>query len=393
MSEVKIMDRLTVAGQPAPQAFRDIAAKGFATLVNLRPDGEEPGQPGNAVERTAAAGARMAYGFVPVTGPTIGRADVEAFRDVMRRSDGPVYAHCKGGTRALTLYALSEVLDGRMKREEVEAFGKQHGFDLSGAARWLAREAKRVPEVTGFYDPRTFSIQYVVTDPATKRCALIDPVLDFDEKSGAVTTTSADALLAHVEKEGLTVEWILDTHPHADHFSAAHYLKGKTGALSAIGANITAVQALWKDIYNWPDMKTDGSYWDGCLPPATPSISARWKAACCFRPATRWPRSPMSWATPPSCTTPSSCRIPAPRAPTSLAAAPRRCGRLFRRSSLCRTRRGCSPGTTTSPADGRRNGKALWASRSAPTRISPARTKKHTWRYARRATGPCRCRS
>ena len=262
MSEVKITDRLTVAGQPAPQAFRDIAAKGFATLVNLRPDGEEPGQPGNAVERTAAAGARMAYGFVPVTGPTIGRADVEAFRDVMRRSDGPVYAHCKGGTRALTLYALSEVLDGRMKREEVEAFGKQHGFDLSGAARWLAREAKRVPEVTGFYDPRTFSIQYVVTDPATKRCALIDPVLDFDEKSGAVATTSADALLAHVEKEGLTVEWILDTHPHADHFSAAHYLKGKTGALSAIGANITAVQALWKDIFNWPDLKTDGSYWD-----------------------------------------------------------------------------------------------------------------------------------
>lgn len=262
MSEVKITDRLTVAGQPDPQAFRDIAAKGFATLVNLRPDGEEPGQPGNAAERTAAAGAGMAYGFVPVTGPTIGKADVDAFRNVMQRSDGPVYAHCKGGTRALTLYALAEVLDGRMKAEEVEAFGKQHGFDLSGAARWLAREEKRAPEVTSFYDPRTFSIQYVVTDPATKRCALIDPVLDFDEKSGAIATTSADALLAHVERQGLTVEWILDTHPHADHFSAAHYLKGKTGAPTAIGVNITGVQALWKDIYNWPDLKTDGSYWD-----------------------------------------------------------------------------------------------------------------------------------
>jgi len=262
MSEVKITDRLTVAGQPDPQAFRDIAARGFATLVNLRPDGEEPGQPGNAAERTAAAGARMAYGFVPVTGGTIGKADVEAFRDVMQRAQGPVYAHCKGGTRALTLYALSEVLDGRMKAGEVEAFGKAHGFDLSGAARWLAREAARAPVVTGLYDPRTFSIQYVVTDPATKRCALIDPVLDFDEKSGATATTSADALLAHVEKEGLTVDWILDTHPHADHFSAAHYLKGRTGAPTAIGANITAVQALWKDIYNWPEMKTDGSCWD-----------------------------------------------------------------------------------------------------------------------------------
>ena len=262
MSEVKITDRLTVAGQPDPQAFRDIAARGFSTLVNLRPDDEEPGQPGNAAERTAAAGARMAYGFVPVTGSTISRADVEAFRGLMQHSDGPVYAHCKGGTRALTLYALAEVLDGRMKAGEVEAFGKAHGFDLSGAARWLAREEKRAPEVTGFYDPRTFSIQYVVTDPTTKRCALIDPVLDFDEKSGATAATNADALLAHVEKEGLTVEWILDTHPHADHFSAAHYLKGKTGAPTAIGANITAVQGLWKDIYNWPELKTDGSYWD-----------------------------------------------------------------------------------------------------------------------------------
>uniref|UniRef100_A0A9E7ZXY0 Bifunctional sulfur transferase/dioxygenase Blh n=1 Tax=Bosea sp. NBC_00436 TaxID=2969620 RepID=A0A9E7ZXY0_9HYPH len=262
MSEVRITDRLTVAGQPGLPAFRDIAAKGNATLLNLRPDGEEPGQPGNAAERAAAAAAGMAYGFVPVTGPTLSRADIEAFRDVMQRSAGPVYAHCKGGTRALTLYVLAEVLDGRMKAGEVEAFGREHGFDLSGAARWLAREAARVPQVKGFYDPRTFSIQYVVTDPATKRCAIIDPVLDFDEKSGSVATANADALLAYIEEQGLTVEWILDTHPHADHFSAAHYLKGRTGAPTAIGAKITGVQALWRDIYNWPELKTDGSCWD-----------------------------------------------------------------------------------------------------------------------------------
>lgn len=262
MNEVKITDRLTVAGQPDPQAFREIAGRGHATLVNLRPDGEEPGQPGNTAERAAAAGAGMAYGFVPVTGPTIGKADVEAFRDLMQRSAGPVYAHCKGGTRALTLYALAEVLDGRMKAGEVEAFGKEHGFDLSGAARWLAREAARVPQVKGFYDPRTFSIQYVVADPASKRCAIIDPVLDFDEKSGSIATTNADALLAYVAEQGLTVEWILDTHPHADHFSAAHYLKGRTGAPTAIGANITGVQALWRDIYNWPELEIDGSCWD-----------------------------------------------------------------------------------------------------------------------------------
>lgn len=118
------------------------------------------------------------------------------------------------------------------------------------------------PDVTGFYDPRTFSIQYVVTDPATKKCALIDPVLDYDEKSGSVKTENADRLLAFVAERGLSVEWILDTHPHADHFSAAQYLRSKTGAPTAIGERIVAVQNLWKDIYNWPDFVADGSQWD-----------------------------------------------------------------------------------------------------------------------------------
>ena len=118
------------------------------------------------------------------------------------------------------------------------------------------------PHVTGFYDPRTVSIQYVVTDPATKKCALIDPVLDYDEKSGSVKTENADRLLAFVAERGLSVEWILDTHPHADHFSAAQYLRSKTGAPTAIGERIVAVQNLWKDIYNWPDFVADGSQWD-----------------------------------------------------------------------------------------------------------------------------------
>lgn len=119
-----------------------------------------------------------------------------------------------------------------------------------------------VPAVTGFFDKRTFSIQYVVTDPASKACAIIDPVLDFDEKSGSVATHSADALLAFIAAGGLKVEWILDTHPHADHFSAAPYLKQKTGAPTAIGAHIVDVQKLWTDIYNLKDFPADGSQWD-----------------------------------------------------------------------------------------------------------------------------------
>jgi Zn-dependent hydrolases, including glyoxylases len=104
------------------------------------------------------------------------------------------------------------------------------------------------PEVAGFYDPRTFSVQYIVTDPGTRQCAVIDPVMDFDEKSGATATHRADELLAYVRENSLDVQWILDTHPHADHFSAAQYLSEQTGAPTAIGGYVTDVQKLWKNI-------------------------------------------------------------------------------------------------------------------------------------------------
>ena len=149
-----------------------------------------------------------------------------------------------------------------MPADAVLPFGKAHGFDLSGAARWLARHAGQLPQVKGFYEPRSGSIQYVVSDPKTKRCAIIDPVHDFDEKSGATATRQADAILAYVAREGLTVDWILDTHPHADHFSAAHYLRQKTEAPTGIGERVTAVQKLWQQLYHWPELKTDGSQWD-----------------------------------------------------------------------------------------------------------------------------------
>jgi glyoxylase-like metal-dependent hydrolase (beta-lactamase superfamily II) len=116
--------------------------------------------------------------------------------------------------------------------------------------------------VSGFYDQPTGSIQYVVTDPLTRKCAIIDPVLDFDEKSGRVSSANADRILDFVRSESLAVEWILDTHPHADHFSAAHYLSRKIGAPTAIGEKVVEVQKLWKAIYNWPDFPADGSQWN-----------------------------------------------------------------------------------------------------------------------------------
>lgn len=119
------------------------------------------------------------------------------------------------------------------------------------------------PIVKGFFEKRTSSVQYVVADPETKRAAIIDPVLDFDPKSGATATRSADDLLGHIEREKYELEWILDTHPHADHFSAAGYLKDRTGAPTAIGEKVVEVQKLWQGIYNIEGCcPADGSQWD-----------------------------------------------------------------------------------------------------------------------------------
>ena len=118
------------------------------------------------------------------------------------------------------------------------------------------------PVVTGFYEEETNSIAYVVADPATKRCALIDPVLDFDRACRGTHTQFADQMAAFVREQGLTVEWILDTHPHADHFSAAPYLKEAFGAPTAIGEHVVTVQGIWKEIYGLPDFPADGSQWD-----------------------------------------------------------------------------------------------------------------------------------
>lgn len=110
----------------------------------------------------------------------------------------------------------------------------------------------RSPQVTGFYDPDTGSIQYVVTDPGSGKAAIIDPVWNFDPRSARTDTRSADEILQHVSARGISVDWILDTHPHADHFTAGAYLKGKLGAPHAIGEKVRDVAALWRGYYNAP---------------------------------------------------------------------------------------------------------------------------------------------
>ncbi|EAR08512.1 MBL fold metallo-hydrolase [Reinekea blandensis] len=118
-------------------------------------------------------------------------------------------------------------------------------------------------QVKTFFDPATFTYTHVVTDPATKATAIIDSVLDYDPKSGRTSTASADEVIAYVKAEDLKVEWILETHVHADHLSAAPYLKSHLGGKTGIGKQIGTVQKVFKSIFNAEDtFKTDGSQFD-----------------------------------------------------------------------------------------------------------------------------------
>lgn len=109
------------------------------------------------------------------------------------------------------------------------------------------------PEVVGFYEDATGSVQYVVIDPNTRRAALIDVVQDFAPANARASTDSADEILEFVRRRDLQVEWILDTHPHADHLMASSYLHAQLGAPTAIGEKVRDVAELWRGYYNTPD--------------------------------------------------------------------------------------------------------------------------------------------
>lgn len=122
------------------------------------------------------------------------------------------------------------------------------------------------PEVTGFFDDDTNTVSYVVADPATRRCALVDSVLDYDAAAGRTSRRSADRMIAFVREHDLTAEWILETHVHADHLSAAPYLKEQLGGTLAIGWQIRTVQEVFGKVFNaGTAFERDGSQFDRLL--------------------------------------------------------------------------------------------------------------------------------
>lgn len=117
-------------------------------------------------------------------------------------------------------------------------------------------------DVKGYFDPATFTVTYLVADPQSRHAAIIDPVLDFDPNAGKLSTRSIDKVLDDVKARDLKLDWVLDTHAHADHLSAGDYVRKQTGAKYGIGAKITTVQKVFKPIFNARDLIPDGHVFD-----------------------------------------------------------------------------------------------------------------------------------
>jgi glyoxylase-like metal-dependent hydrolase (beta-lactamase superfamily II) len=118
------------------------------------------------------------------------------------------------------------------------------------------------PAIRAFFDEPTNTVSYLVHDPQTLRAAVIDPVLDYDHRTGIASTKSADAILNAARADHLAIDWVLETHAHADHLSGAPYIKLQTGAKVGIGEHIRAVQKIFRPIFNATDLEVDGSAFD-----------------------------------------------------------------------------------------------------------------------------------
>lgn len=140
MNTIALRDGLSAAAQPIATDFAALAASGVTTVINNRPDGEEPGQLSAAEGARVAREHGMAYHHLPVTSATLTRDAVERFGALIAGANGPVLAHCRSGTRSTLLFVIGEVLAGRMQPDAVVPFGEARGLDLRAALDWLRRE-------------------------------------------------------------------------------------------------------------------------------------------------------------------------------------------------------------------------------------------------------------
>ena len=197
------------------------------------------------------------------------------------------------------------------------------------------------PIVQHFFDEPTNTFSYVVRDPDSQACAIIDSVLDFDYAAGRTDVRSADEIIEYVKDQGLTVEWILETHVHADHLSAAPYLHDKLGGKTGIGANITVVQDVFGKAFNaGTEFARDGSQFDRLFEEGDTFAIGHLEGRVLHTPGhTRPSRWPMA--------IPCSCRILAPPAVIFPAGMPAPCISPSRKYWRFRRKPVCSCVTTT----------------------------------------------
>jgi glyoxylase-like metal-dependent hydrolase (beta-lactamase superfamily II) len=154
-------------------------------------------------------------------------------------------------------------MSGEMEMGEMEMNAAQALRAAQAIIGRAMQGTKSKPQVTAFFDEPTNTASYVVRDPASMSCAVVDSVLDFDNAAGRTSFESADAIIAFIREEGLRLEWILETHVHADHLSAAPYIKEKLGGHLGIGENIRVVQGIFGKVFNaGSEFQRDGSQFD-----------------------------------------------------------------------------------------------------------------------------------
>lgn len=142
----RVSDRLTISPQPEAADFPSLAARGVKLVISNRPDGEESGQLSAKEAAKLAAKSGMAYQHIPVHLPDLGIADIDAFSKALEGAGGPVHAHCRSGIRSATLWALSEVVAGRLAASDVGSAIEAIGFDPKPAVAWLATHPKGMPK-------------------------------------------------------------------------------------------------------------------------------------------------------------------------------------------------------------------------------------------------------
>ncbi len=251
------------------------------------------------------------------------------------------------------------------------------------------------PEVEAFFDPATNTISYVVKDPGSDACAVVDSVMDIDYAAGRITHASADRIIGFIRDRGLRLEWIIETHVHADHLSAAPYIQDRLGGKIGIGEKITEVQEVFGKIFNeGTEFQRDGSQFDALFRDGDP-YSVGGMACFALHTPGHTPAC-MVHVMGDAAFVGDTLFMPTAARPGRISRAAMRgsCTTASRRCCRCPMRCGCSCATTTGRTAATSAGKPRWPTRGRTTSTSAAVARgKNSWRCGRRAMPRWRCRS